>query len=119
MSEDQRIPRKVYEIVENYFDLINTLKGVSNKLGINTTSAMMLASIPPSGISPSKLLQHRTFNGTSATYNLQNLEKNGFISREKDLSDRRSNLILPTKKGMDASTIISAALSKQVKESEW
>ena len=103
-------------IAELLNDLTTHYNGIirrtASRLQLTASQAFHLLSIPPGGISMSKLASKLGLDTSTLTRNIQKLEKLDLIERRSDEYDKRVQNAVLTKQGIDIANSIEEELSQ-------
>ena len=114
---------------DNYYDSITMIESVYrlfldtltlqlNKAqirDINSVQAVILYNIGDRTLSIGELTGQGCYLATNVSYNLRKLVENGYILKEPQKYDRRSNQVKRTKKGLDLSEKLDQIFEDQAK----
>ena len=100
------------QIHELNLETSSILREIGNNIGLTLAQVQLLLSVPFSSISMSELSQILGIDNSTLTRNLNKLEFQGFVHRNKDDYDKRVYKIILSNKGLSTKEIIETQLSE-------
>ena len=88
------------------------LRKIGNNIGLTLAQVQLLLAVPFNSISMTELSQILGIDNSTLTRNLNKLEFQGFVHRNKDDYDKRVYKIILSNKGLSTKEIIETQLSE-------
>jgi len=98
------------QIHELNLETSSILREIGNNIGLSLAQVQLILAVPFSAISMSELSKILGIDNSTLTRNLNKLEFNGFVQRNKDEYDKRVFKVYLTKKGLDIKDQIETQL---------
>ena len=98
------------QIHELNLETSSILREIGNNIGLSLAQVQLILAVPFRSISMSELSKILGIDNSTLTRNLNKLELNGFVQRNKDEYDKRVFKVYLTKKGLDIKDQIETQL---------
>ena len=99
------------QIHELNLETSSILREIGNNLGLTLSQVQLLLSVPFTSISMTDLSKTLGIDNSTLTRNLNKLEKNHFVQRNKDDYDGRIYNVILSKKGLEKKDKIESQLN--------
>ena len=100
------------QIHELNLETSSILREIGNNLGLTLSQVQLLLSVPFTSISMTDLSNTLGIDNSTLTRNLNKLEKNNFVLRNKDDNDGRIYNVTLSKKGLEEKDKIESQLNE-------
>ena len=100
------------QIHELNLETSSILREIGNNIGLTLAQVQLLLAVPFSSISMTELSKILGIDNSTLTRNLNKLEFQGFVHRNKDSYDKRVYKIILSNKGLSSKEIIETQLGE-------